>query len=875
MAPRWIVRLVARVVPADRHDDVVGDLEELHGRRVDRWGSVLGALITVVDGSWMVVSHAACGVAGALFGGNRWVSGMEIRLALRLIRKQPVMTLTSVVALGTGIGMAAGGYSVFRQAIFSDLPFENGDRWVVLASYSEETGDRTSLDLERLNLIRTSAPAIEYVAGAEVSEFNVVYESGEVERISGARVTPGTFAYLPYVPLLGRLLVHQDGLTGAERVAIIRESLWERRFSRSPDILGQPLNLAGASYLIVGVLPDDAGYPNDGEIWIAMDEETMGAVSDRGAVGGRLIAILSEGATLDRAAAQIAQLSARVSAAGRGVEAQRHTVTPMTRMLVSPQIEIMILIFMAVLVTVLLIIAANVANLIVARTSRRSSELAVRTAMGASRSRLVGQLFVEVLVLGAIAAVPGLMLAGGILAAYDRVLDEMPFWIHLHLDPATAVAVVFMALLASGVMGVIPALRATRKDPAEALRAAGRGASLGIGRIGGAMILAEVALSVALLGTAAVYAKGFQSYVDPSFHLPDDRVLTARIVMDVEASHLVEGGASTVEDSIMIAVQEIQRAVATLPGVLEVGVASHLPRVSPVPEPLELEGRADVVPTPIVDLGPGLFEVLEVDVTLGRSIVEADLRPEAPPVVVVNEAFALENFGTTQVLGRRLRRVPEGGAEALPWRTIVGVVPNVMEVTGPVGGAGVYYPFSARRFFTVAVRVDSDPLALTGLLRRAVFDVDPQMNISDIVRLDEVGAGNRIPLAVMSSALTAIGIITLLLSLAGVYSIVSLAVTQRTREIGVRVALGAEPGEILWSILRRSGLLILGGAIIGALVGFQGTKVRMFVFVTPEPGAWLYPGLVALMGLAGVLACWLPARRALAIQPVEALRYDS
>ena len=379
---------------------------------------------------------------------------------------------------------------------------------------------------------------------------------------------------------------------------------------------------------------------------------------------------------------------------------------------------------------------------------------------------------------------------------------------------------------------------------------------------------------------AQIVARGFQRYVEPAFDLPDERVLTARLVLDLDEVDLVEGGAATVADSLDLVLRDFQGRLAALPGVSAVGASSHLPRMSPYPEPLELEGRPDLVSTPLVALGPGLLDVLEVRPVLGRDLDEADRLPGAPAVALVNEAFAREQYGTVQVLGRRLRMADGGDPDAgdpdapEPWREIVGVVPDIMEVAGSTEAGGVYVPLTPRRFVSVALRVDADPVAYTGRVRRAAFDVDPNLDVADIVRLDQVGAENRMALGVMTSALSGIGLVTLLLSLAGVYSIVSLSVTRRTREIGVRVALGENRRAILGSLLRRSSLLVVGGAAVGAVIGHRVAGLRLFVFAVPEPAWWLFPGLVALMGLAGVLACWIPARRALAIQPVEALRYD-
>ena len=866
--PRWLRRALDRSVPEGDQAEVVGDLEELHGRRVRRVGRPAATVWTVAEGL-LILARIGRGRGAGRTGLP--VSGVEVRLALRLLLKQPVTTITSVVALGLGIGIAAGGASVFRQVLYSDLPFAGGDRWVLLETRDAETGRRVPLELERLQAFRQGAPALEYVAGVNNGTFNIRLPDGVIERVEGASVTPGVFRYLPYVPVLGRLLTSEDGRTGEVPAALIRESLWERSFSRSSDVLGRVLSLSGQEVRIVGVLGNDAGYPSEGEIWVALDEENHGASDDRDGVGSRQIAILASGVTTDQAESQLTRLSDALAAPGRGLSRQRHRITQFADIFADPSVQMVASGVVAALVALLLVIAANVANLIMARTSRRSAELAVRSALGASRGRLVAQLFVEALTLGLLAAVPGLLLAGAILRLYDRLLDEMPFWMTLALDGQTAAAVLGLALLVSVVLGVVPALKATRAGGHR------RGATggLSVGRVGGAMIVVQVALSVAMLGFGALFARGFQAYVSPIFNLPDDEVLVARVGLDIPGAGAVNEGGRTAADSARLLTDALLEEFGRLPGVEGVGTGSHLPRLSPYPEPLRLEGSEDIVSVPVAYQDGALFSVLDVEPVAGRGLGASDLQEGARPVVVVNEAFALTHYGTVQVSGRRIRLVShEGAPDSEPWRDIVGVVPNVMEVAGPRQGAGVYLPFTPRRNYYVALRVRGDPLALAQPLRRAAFGVDPNIDIPEVITLPAVGAENRTALGVMSSATVTLGLVTLLLSLAGIYSIVSLAVTRRTREIGVRVALGAEPGSILWSILRRSGLLVGVGGLVGAAAGMQITKVRLFAFVVPEGGPALFAALVGLMILATVLACWLPARRALSIQPVEAMRSD-
>ncbi|MEK9499641.1 ABC transporter permease [Gaopeijia maritima] len=877
MAPRWLVALLEAVVAADRVDDVVGDLEELHRRRHARWGGLLAWLLTVAEGSTAVLVHGARGAARALAGRGGF-SRVELRLALRLLARQPVMTATSVIALGLGIGLVAGGFSVFRQGIFGELPFADADRWVNIESYAADTGSRTPIDPDRLLTFATEVSQFAYLGEARSESVNIALGGvdGGVEAVEAARVSPGIFGHLPWRPVLGRLLVADDARSGAAPVALIRRSLHERRFGGDSEVIGRTLEITGVDHVIVGVLPDEAGFPDQNELWLPHPEVGT-ATAGQSPAGSRFIAILGEQAEVEAAGARLQQLSDQRVGADPSLVPLRFRVRPLAHILVTPQIYLGIATFLSILVAVLMVIAANVGNLVMARTSQRSGELAVRTALGASRARIVGQLFAESLVMAALAAVLGLAAAGAVLEFYDGLLDELPFWVDLHVAPDTAAAVVLLALLATVVATVAPALKATRSAPGDALRGT-RGASARIGRLGGVMIGAEVALSVALLGSALLFAEGFRRYVDPAFDLPDDRVLTARFGLDPSPSTLPT--AAIPDDSLPALMTRLAASLEARPEVRAVGFAGDLPRTSPWPEPVEVEGGptpADAPHTPVATIGPGLLEVLEQTPTSGRDFHPDDLAAGALPVALVTEAFAAARFGSSEVVGRRLRVLPESGdpdPATHPWRTVVGVVPDVMEVAGATGTGGVYLPHRALRSTWMAVRVDRDPAALAPVLRREVYTLDPALRLTQVVRLGEVGAENRAALAALSSGLSAIGAITLLLSLAGIYAIVSLSVTRRTREIGIRVALGEARGAVLSSILRRSGVILALGAVVGAGVGLAFTRMRLFVFAVPEAQWWLFPALVAGTAVAGLLACWIPARRALAIQPVDALRYD-
>ena len=883
MLPRWLVRFLEVALPPQDAEPWIGDLEEVHGRRRARWGTRPALLLSIAEGLWMAVRWLPRRVASGMGDGLRGVSGAELRLALRLVVKQPVMTLTSVLALGVGIGIVAGSFSLFHQILSSELDWANGDRWVTVEAYRADTGRRSGMGREHLSALRSEAPAFAYVGVARSGEYNVLHEGGEVERVAGARITPGTFRHLPYRPLVGRLMGAGDGTAGADPVALIRESYWQRRFGEAPDVMERTLMVAEVAHRIVGVLPDDAGYPADGELWLSLPEDVLASTATLGATGAprsetterRLVGVLAPDATPAVAGEQAQRLADGLAGSGNDEEPLALRVIPLGDTLNGPNAQLGFLVVVGVLLAVLLIIAANVANLVVARTSRRAPELAVRTALGASRRRIVGQLFVEMLVIGGLASALGLPLAAGLLRIYDGALDELPFWVELSLEPSTALVVALLALLVAGVTGVLPALRATGKAPGDQLRGAGRGASLRVGRVGGAMIAAEVALSVALLGASTLFALGYQRYLQPAFDLPEDRVLTARLTLDLTDADLPEGGASTPADSSAALLDGLRARVAELPGVEAVTLVSHLPRTSPWPEPLELEGRPELLPTPLVFVAEDFLEVLEVEPVLGRGITAGDRRPGAPAVAVVNRAFAEEHFGTLQVLGRRLRMAPRRGAEPEAWREIVGVVPNLVEVADATGGTGVYVPLATRRFVSLAARTNGLSQTLAPALRRVAYDLDPELDLYSVVPLREVGAENRRALGAMTAGLLGVGLVTLLLSLAGVYSLVSLAVTRRTREIGVRVALGARAEEIRALVFRQGIGVVAGGVVLGLVAAFGLSRLMasiLFEVSTSDPVSFLLAPVV-LVAVA-LLATWLPARRAARVDPLEALRAE-
>ncbi len=873
-APLWARIFLAASVPLSRREDVLGDLNEVHDSRRARLRPWAAWLASSWDALRVAAAFAICRCGEWRDQMKQWIVWPEVKLGMRLVRKQPLMATAVILALAAGIAIASIGFTLREGVLTSELPFQNGDRFVMLTVFQEPGGRRARLDLDRYHLLREEATTLEHLGALRGAQPNILHPSGEVEPVQGAFVTPSSFRFLPFAPLLGRTLVAEDGQPGAAAVALIRQSLWERRYERDPQVIGSSLNVSGVDRTIVGVMPDEFEFPTSGEIWIPLEEHYLGGSGPSDAPPVRVFGLLKPDVPLATAQQQMSALSAR-AAEQRHEEAEvRLKLDYFPQAFVTGRFDLVVTVLVSVLVLVLLVIASNVANLILARSSSRSCELAIRTALGAERSRLVGQIFVEVAILGAIAAVIGLAAAYAVLERVGGSVDEIPFWISLTPNAKTLAFVTVITLLASAVGGILPALKATRRDPAVTLQSnRPAGGPIGLGRMGAVMIVVEMALSVALLSGAAVMARALAGHLNQDFGLPANRVLTAQVYVSPPQDG--DGSLAALKLSVVEAARKI-------PGVAWAGAASHLPRQDPrsqpvVVEPLDGQLEQAAMQAPIAAVGPGFFEALGVAAGSGRLLSEADLAEGAAPVAIVNQPFVEKFLAGRNPIGRRLRATQTGPLEeSTQWREIIGVVPDLgLSAADEASAAGYYIPWSLRQnsYFHLALYAQGDPSALSMPLRQAILEVDPTARLTRVMPLEQVGEEERMFFSVMGSSLIAIGAMALLLSLMGIYAIMSFSVQARTREIGIRMALGAAYRQILWPVVGRSSLYLVLGAVLGTALGAVLMQAKgIFVSRLPTGEPWVFPVVIMLMATAGLLACWTPARRALTIRPAEALR---
>ena len=788
---------------------------------------------------------------------SRWITATEIRLALRLIAKQPVLSTTIVVALATGVCLATAGFTLRDAVLNSSLPFANGDRFVRLVMHSE-VDDNVDVDLDGYHAIRDTSKAFAHLGAVGEAEFALENSDGTVEAISVGLITPRSFQFLPAVPMHGRLFTAADGEPGAEPVVMLRESIWRRRFGASASIIGQPIQLSNVNRTVVGVLPDTFKFPG-GEIWVPLDEATLASRAGSLTVFG----ILRDGLA-------IAGATAELSAYSRPDQARRPGTAISMRALPFTGDEGVINNVMsglvAVLVLALLVVASNIASLVFARTWSRSSELAVRTAIGAGRSRLVGQLFAEVAILCALASAIGLALAQVSMRFLVGMMVNIPFWMSFEPTLKTMAFVVALSFGISVVSGLMPALQVTRANLAGALHGHGRGLTpTGFDSVGRVLVV-EVALSVALLNGALVMARAYASYMDDIPALLKGQVLTARL----------SGEQSKDTRDRMLT------AIRALPGVMSAGVSSHLPRQRAIGMPIEIESIDHRSPSlignsPAMQVGEGFIETIGGREISGRVFTSADYVAGAAPVVIVNQPFVDRWFAGQSPLGRRIKLLPIDGSDAAQWREIVGVVPDLGFSPGDRTNAeGIYVPLPARtQGLWIAIRSAGNPHTNAGPLRKIVAAIDPTAEVRAIRLLEDASREQMSFLAAVTSAMSALGAMALLMSIVSIYALLSFMVTRRTREIGIRVALGARSSQVLTSVAGRTFALMGLGAAIGTPIGVYLSGLQSVILISMPSAGVITPSIViGVLATASLAAAWLPTRRALAIRPSEALNSD-
>ncbi len=821
------------------------------------------------------------------------ISWLDFKLGARMLMKYPGLTLVGGMGMAVAIAIGAITSEAFYTFSTPSLPLDGGDRVVGIESRDTEANRPELRTLHDFAAWREELRSIEELGAFATVERNLIAAGGPAGPVNVAEMTASGFRVARVPPLMGRHLVPEDEREGAPPVVVIGYDAWRNRFAGDRGIVGREVRLGNSVHTVVGVMPEDFSFPMNHGFWVPLRARPTDYERREGPelyVFGRL----APGVDMDEAQAELTAVGRRTAAAfPRTHERILPRVVPYTGLWFSDSVGYVLQMLRLLMGMLLVMVCVNIAILVYARTAARMGEISVRNALGASRSRIVTQLFVEALVLSAGAAVVGLVIARLALKPVNTTMVEgmggLPFWVDFQLSPGTLLYVLGLVIVAAVIVGVLPAMKATGRQLQSSLRELGSGG--GGGRLGGtwtALIVAQVAFAVAVLPRAVLFGTELigPGTAEPGFAA--EEFLTSRLDMDRESPPSAQAEAYRRDfDTRFAALQtELVRRLRAEPGVSGVTFASGVPGAGESQEMVDVDGAS---PSPDSEsshkvrslrVDVGFFEAFGVATLTGRGFNSGDADTAATSVIV-NRSFVQQVLGGGNALGRRVRYVnPDAGEaaapESEPWYVIVGVVddlpPNALEPRLPAGV--VYHPLAPGQLHPVSLAVrlrGGAPVALAPRLREITTSLDPTLRADEILALDEFYRQDKTELHLVAMAITLVTLSVLFLSAAGIYALMSVAVTQRRREIGIRSALGAHPRQIITSIFSRA----LRQLVIGVVVGI-GLAVLLEVIqqggIMDGRGAIVLPGISALMLAVGLLAAAGPARRALRVQPTEALR---
>ncbi|HKG90801.1 MAG TPA: ABC transporter permease [Gemmatimonadaceae bacterium] len=898
--PRLPRVLLRRALPADLRDAVDGDLHELYAARRAASGAAAAAAWYWLETLSFVMRFSLDRVARgmrAIASGAALPSALDLKLGARMLAKSPGLALVGGLGMAVAVALGTAAYAVVNSYFYPSLPLHEGDRVVALGKFDRRQGSKDEQLLYDFLAWRRELRSVVDLGAFRTIRRNFVSGSGEGDPILLAEMTASGFRVARIPPLLGRTLLDADEQPGAPEVVVIGYDAWQSRFGGDPAVVGREIRLGRDVHTVVGVMPPAFTFPVNDQYWVPLRVDTFSSLSAgprvriAPATGPELYVFgrLAPGATKESAQAELSVLGRRLAAEGPPERAHLEArIDPYTHIIIHSDAEDqrrMYAVLRFLIALLLGVVAMNVAVLVYARTVTRAGEIAVRTALGATRGRIVGQLFAEAFVLSALSALVGLGIVAVGLRMFDQAIAEAfdgraPFWMRPGLSFGTVLFALAMAVLAAIIVGVLPALRATGAQLRAAMGSLGSGARARLGPTWTALIVAEIAIAVALLPPAMYKgALTLRIALQPPGFAAGEYLSTQFLVeRDAQAGSdsLAERAAA---DSAHAIVTELLTRLANEPGVVGTTVTIGPP----------WEGGGGTIDVEGVDQPPQRVRVATVDTSYfglfgvravaGRAFAPADAAlPRADRPVIVNRSFVTERLGEGDPIGRRIRYRSYGDEEN-PWITIAGVVedfPAGVKTSGDMIAGMMYHleaPGESRSaMLTIRLRGQTQE-SFMPTLRRIATSVDPMLQLSRTSTLDALHreyarAGAQLAIFV---ALT-VGSV-LLLSAAGIHALMSVTVNQRRREIGIRAALGAPRRRILASVLARAARqLALGVGIgLGAAVAVERLSGGEMMNGT---GLLLVPGTAAFMLVVGLLAAAGPARRGLSVQPTEALRAE-
>jgi predicted permease len=863
----WLIRAIGVIVPRRLRADWRQEWEaELRSRELLlaewdnlNWKTKLDLLQRSLGAFWDVLLLQPQRLEDEMF--------QDLRFGVRMLLKNAGFSLIAIITLALGIGANTAIFSVVNAVLLRPLPYENPGQLVRL--WSDRSGQRTDQNQfapAEITDFRDQLTTFEEIGLFDYGLSANLTGGAQPERVSGSEATPGLFTTLRVKPILGRTFLPDETEVTQSKVALISEGLWRRRFGADPNFAGRTVQLDGESFTVVGVLPSTFKFPEDVDLWLPFSFTAADWKTDRQHYYVEAVGRLKPGITLAQGKTELETIMQRLAPT---LPASRKkwgiTLIPLHEQVVGKISSTLWILFGAV-GFVLLIACVNVANLLLTRAAARQKEITIRLALGAGRLRIVRQLLTESLLLAMIGGGAGSMLAiWAVKLASVSILTGLPRAEEVTVDGWVLLFTLLISVITGVIFGVAPALRAANPNLNETLKEGGRQASGSRSRLRNVLVVAEIALSLVLLVGAGLLVKSFWRLqnVNPGFD--PHNLLTMQVTLP-KAQY-----PNTVQQNAFV--QQTLQRIETLPGVQSVAATINLPLVGTWGMGYRVLGH-DNSPNQIADnanITPNYFRTMGISMLKGRDFSDLDAT-NAPPVIIISEALARKHFPGENPLGQRIN----AGIS----REIVGVVADVkprgLELAAK---PQIYLPYAQKptiaSFVTFTIRTEPAPLSLTGAVEKEIRNLDKDLPIANIRSMEQIVATSLGQRRLTMLLLGVFADLAVVLAAIGIYGVVAYSVAQRTQELGIRMALGAQSKDVLALVLRQGMKLALLGVALGLVGAFWLTGLlKDLLFGVRATDPLTFVALASLLLTVALLACYIPARKATKVDPMAALRRD-